>query len=490
VASTFLEGILMLKSIRVWVFAILGMGAAVLPTGADNNRNKSIKKPALFKRHINAIALSLLLLAAPQMVVAADAAGPAPGNPYSSVQTIVLDDTSLDIVIANSPATPPIVPQPKMAVKEAALSAVAAAGDVKITGVPAFIWSYGASATAGAIIAGYYDRTGYPDMYTGPTNGGVMPLNNINNIWDWGPNQCPLSATKKDLDGRTTRGHADDYYVQQGVGGTDPYVTKGWTEHTIGECTGDYMKTSKWFPNSSMEPIFSANVNKDGAAVFLFSTAGDPVDAGYLETTGYHQYDAGYGLKLFFEFRGYTVAAMYNQYIAPYKTFGFTYEQYQAEIDANRPVMLHLSGHIVVGIGYNESTDNGIIFHDLWDHSVHTMVWGGTYMEDPDSGLGFAHNAVTIVTLAATNTYTLTYAAGTNGTITGSTSQTVAHGSNGTAVTAVPATNYHFVKWSDESTSNPRTDSNVTSDISVTAIFDSPFPWTMFLPAIMGFDQN
>ncbi len=51
------------------------------------------------------------------------------------------------------------------------------------------------------------------------------------------------------------------------------------------------------------------------------------------------------------------------------------------------------------------------------------------------------------------------------------TPQTVNHGSNGTAVTAVPSTGYRFVNWSDSSTANPRTDLNVTGNISVTANF-------------------
>src|SRR5439155_3751492 len=50
-------------------------------------------------------------------------------------------------------------------------------------------------------------------------------------------------------------------------------------------------------------------------------------------------------------------------------------------------------------------------------------------------------------------------------------SQTVNHGANGTAVTAVADTGYHFVNWSDLSTANPRTDTNVTANISVTANF-------------------
>jgi len=68
-------------------------------------------------------------------------------------------------------------------------------------------------------------------------------------------------------------------------------------------------------------------------------------------------------------------------------------------------------------------------------------------------------------------TFTLGYTAGANGTLTGNASQVVDYGASGTAVTAVPNTGYHFVKWSDDSTVNPRTDLNVTANIAVTAGF-------------------
>jgi uncharacterized repeat protein (TIGR02543 family) len=71
----------------------------------------------------------------------------------------------------------------------------------------------------------------------------------------------------------------------------------------------------------------------------------------------------------------------------------------------------------------------------------------------------------------AVNPYTLTYTAGANGKITGTASQTVNHGTDGTAVTAEPDTGYHFVKWSDNVMTASRTDSNVTGNISVTASF-------------------
>ena len=71
----------------------------------------------------------------------------------------------------------------------------------------------------------------------------------------------------------------------------------------------------------------------------------------------------------------------------------------------------------------------------------------------------------------AINSYTLTYAAGAHGTITGSSPQTVTWGASGSAVTAVPASGYHFSSWSDGKTTASRTDANVTANLSVTASF-------------------
>lgn len=70
------------------------------------------------------------------------------------------------------------------------------------------------------------------------------------------------------------------------------------------------------------------------------------------------------------------------------------------------------------------------------------------------------------------NSYTLTYGAGAGGWIDGTTPQTVEHGASGAAVTGIPESGYQFVKWSDQRWMNPRTDSNVTADIGVTAIFE------------------
>ena len=78
---------------------------------------------------------------------------------------------------------------------------------------------------------------------------------------------------------------------------------------------------------------------------------------------------------------------------------------------------------------------------------------------------------VTVTAQYATDTCTLTYTAGAHGAISGTSPQIVARSAGGSEVTAVPATGYHFVNWSDSSTANPRTDTSVSGDITVTANF-------------------
>jgi regulation of enolase protein 1 (concanavalin A-like superfamily) len=109
----------------------------------------------------------------------------------------------------------------------------------------------------------------------------------------------------------------------------------------------------------------------------------------------------------------------------------------------------------------------------------HFVNWSDGGTADPRTDVNVTNN-ITVTANFAINTYTLAYTAGTNGTISGSSPQTVNYGGSGSAVTAVANTNYHFVNWSDGSTANPRTDVNVTNNLMVTANFASGLlvPWT------------
>ncbi len=336
------------------------------------------------------IAFALLLSSLGPVVFAQDGApalSSAGQTGYFSVEQVVADDGNVfNKVVINGPPEPPAgydrpTVDPAVEAKKDA---------VVILTAPAFNWSFGCSATSAAMIAGYYDRGSYPNMYAGPTNGGVMPLDN--SAWpDWVDaggdtrHQCPLSATHNGLDGRATRGNVDDYWMWVDHAGPDPYVTNGWTEHTAADCTGDFMKTNR--ANSG---------NVDGSTTFWFANSGAPLTASEMETYGYDDTDGGYGVKLFYQSRGYVVTSMYNQLIygqGTNPTLGFTYAQYMAEIDAGRPVMFHVEGHTMIGVGY-DSSSNLMYIHDTWDYSNHTMTWGGQYS-------GMQHYGVTIVQLQA-----------------------------------------------------------------------------------------
>ncbi len=243
--------------------------------------------------------------------------------------------------------------------------------------VPGYDWSFGCSPTAAAMMAGYYDRTGFNNMYSGPTNNGFAPMDNSS----WGTvvisgeirSQCPLSATRMGVDGRTTRGHVDDYWIVYGNSGPDPYIVNGWAQHAYEDCTGDFMKTS--------QSVYGLT---DGATAFQYYTDGSPRSS---------TQDGIYGVKLFFQSRGYVVTNYYNQLIHGYNgnSVGFTFAQYRQEIDACRPVLIHVTNHSMLGFGY-DSVGNKIYLHDTWDYSTHEMTWGGTYS-------GLQHYGVSVISL-------------------------------------------------------------------------------------------
>lgn len=68
-------------------------------------------------------------------------------------------------------------------------------------------------------------------------------------------------------------------------------------------------------------------------------------------------------------------------------------------------------------------------------------------------------------------TFLLRYTAGSHGSISGTLLQEVDLRKDGTIVTAVPDTHYHFDQWDDGLTTAARTDRSVTQNISVTALF-------------------
>ena len=103
--------------------------------------------------------------------------------------------------------------------------------------------------------------------------------------------------------------------------------------------------------------------------------------------------------------------------------------------------------------------DSGYVFVSWSDGSKNAARSDGSITSDVEITASFA------------KAYYLRYSAGANGTLRGSLAQSVAAGSSGTAVTAVPNAGYRFDSWSDGVKTAERTDADVSADISVTAIF-------------------
>jgi parallel beta-helix repeat protein len=300
----------------------------------------------------------------------------------SSIPNRSLNTKNIDIVIINSPPYPPVNTSATI-VNEYPRSVVL------LSNVPTSTWTYGCSATAAGMIFGYYDRTDYPNMYTGPANGGVCPLTNLGQgIGTPIPGSCYIIATQQGHDGITTRGHVNDYWISPDSPGPDPWEGH-WSQHTWALCTADFMGTNQW--KWDYVAPSGRDSNLDGGTTFFYNTNGYKT-YDYIPPSGYGlpQTEGGHGMKLFAESRGYTVDVVYNQYTDNYNPNGFTFSDYKAEIDAGRPVMIHLVGHSMVGMGYDDATRT-IYLHDTWDNSVHTMTWGGSYAGMPLRGVTVIH---------------------------------------------------------------------------------------------------
>jgi hypothetical protein len=223
--------------------------------------------------------------------------------------------------------------------------------DVYVLGTPDYSWYAGCFGTATGNLMGYWDRHGLADFYTGPTAGGVAPLDN------WGPNVGirSLWANRAGFDGRPADqpGHIDDYwrrYVSDGDysyqdAGPDPYVTAGRQEHAP-DCIGDFIGLSqrKWV---NMNGECDGNI--DAFSFVYWDTNGNRrVNFNATTPTNTPAPDIQSGLRAWTQFRGLD-ADVFTQLVdfnpqTPTGT-GFTFEDVKREIEAGYPLLVFLQDY-------------------------------------------------------------------------------------------------------------------------------------------------
>jgi uncharacterized repeat protein (TIGR02543 family) len=248
--------------------------------------------------------------------------------------------------------------------------------------------------------------------------------------------------------------------------------------------TGYYF--TGWSDGSTQNPRTDLNVSANISVTANFSLIGtyyitliaDPSGAGILTGGGQHangevitlkaQPNAGY------TFKNWSLNA----------TSIATANEFEITVTANRSYTAHFE--IASFVLKYQATANGII-QGTTEQTVTYGADGTRVTAVPANGYHFVKWSDGVLTASRTdvnittdilvdaifeiNTYTLSYLPGANGSIQGAASQVVKHGDNGTTVTAVANTGYHFVKWSDGTTTPSRTDENITTELSFTATF-------------------
>lgn len=242
--------------------------------------------------------------------------------------------------------------------------------NVFLTGVPDYDWHAGCFGTASGNLIGFWDRHGFPEFYTGPTGGGVAPMDSrgahegIRSLW----------ASKAGRDGRPASqpGHEDDYYVFYESTAPDPYVTAGRPEHAP-DCIGDFLGLNqfKW-RNQNGE----CDGNLDGYSFTYWDGSGarrvnftPPPDAGRPPR------DLPSGLREFARFRGYE-SEVFSQ-LAELNPFtpvgrGFTWADLVAEIEAGYPVLAFLQDPAVTSRAWGDEPRVNPDIHGMLIHGYVT----------------------------------------------------------------------------------------------------------------------
>ena len=198
---------------------------------------------------------------------------------------------------------------------------------VVIQDVPVYLGYRGCGPTAAAMIIGYYDGHGYPDLVSGDASTQTTAVNNmISSQGNWDDYCVPL-----------------DYYPGPMYNDKSEYP---WGDEHDDDCIADFMKTSQSYYNN----------------YYSWSWFSDVDDA--LED--YVDYIAPQ----------YEVDASNLKYIWG----GLNWDNYCAEINANRPMVLLIDSdgdddadHYVTGVGYWD--DNGQKYYGCYDTWTSSLRW-------------------------------------------------------------------------------------------------------------------
>jgi hypothetical protein len=215
-----------------------------------------------------------------------------------------------------------------------------------ISGVPDYEWWYGCSPTSAGMMMGYYDREGYLGMVSGGAE--------LESFIGPAPNANAAIASA---------GHINAFWDGYGVA-NDPNPAS----HPTNDSLADFMGTNKW--------QLCGNVG--GSTSWWYWNDGHPWTPADSAAYSVDGCEGIWGVDAYVNWRGFDRENVTNQRPETPDIWpsGMTLTEFQAEIDADRPVIIHVEGHSMTGYGYVGAT---MYVSDTWDPKPHTMTWGGQY---------------------------------------------------------------------------------------------------------------
>ena len=279
--------------------------------------------------------------------------------------------------------------------KTRGLTTVNADGDVLLANaMPKAEYMYGCVPTAVAMLLGYYDLYGYRgndfsnliagdvDIESRGTDGNPFNMNAFDTA-------LGLATATKDYVYRFFSREDIDVIVEGLVATitTTPeeelefsFVNNGEgpdIRTDVWNCIADYLGTGQFWRGNNDFSTTSTFIMLENLLTSKYSqltfTYGD-----IQRTIDFKFHSSLYGLYLYVQDKGYSLdMKVTGSHQVDLLGGEFTFEDYQREIDAGRPVLVSLVGHAMIGYGYNAET-NEIIFDDCYEADKR-MTWNGTY---------------------------------------------------------------------------------------------------------------
>lgn len=269
-----------------------------------------------------------------------------------------------------------------------------ASGDIVLQHkVPQAEYMYGCTATVVGMILGYYDLYGYNGRKYSNLIPGTVDVNSRGTDG----NAYDMDAFDTVLGNFIASEEYVERFFEQTAAKELPYTfvngdpakglnTKAWN------CLADYLGTGQYY---------RGNVDYSTAYYYTgyewLETTGQTFSVGSMEIPAkYH--DFRYGLQLYLNSVGYSLdKELTKTYRTDNNDGTFTFEDYVAEIDAGRPVVISITAHSMLGYGYNLATKE-ILFDDTYKDG--RMKWGGTYEY---AGADRELEGITVIALSAEN---------------------------------------------------------------------------------------